>query len=135
EAQAQRARYAAEELTARAAGDLLNARDCRALVERRDRQLRWLASASKERFFSLPMTFWQTGDAIWLAVACEPYQILQRSLRDRFPGRPIVVITVVNDCRASSLPPRESYGQGIYQESIAVLAPGSLEVLIEAAAE
>lgn len=135
EAQAHRARYAAEELTARAAGDLLNARDCRAMVERRDRQLRWLASASKERFFSLPMTIWQTGDAIWLAVACEPYQILQRTLRERFPGTPIMVMTVVNDSRASYLPPRESYGKGIYQESIAVLASGCLESLIEAAAE
>lgn len=81
------------------------------------------------------MTFWQTGDAIWLAVECEPYQILQRSLRERFPGTPIVVMTVVNDSRASYLPPRESYGKGIYQESVAVLAPGCLEALIEAAAE
>lgn len=135
EAQSERARYAAEEVTARAAGDVLKARDCRAMVERRDRQLPWLANPPKDRFFPLPMTFWQTGDAIWLAVECEHYQILQRSLRDRFPGTPVVVMTLVNGSRASYLPPRASYGKGIYQESIAVLAPGCLEALIEAAAE
>jgi hypothetical protein len=135
EAQAERARYAAEEVTARAAGDILKARDCRAMVERRDRQLRWLANQPKEQFFPLPMTLWQTGDAIWLAVECEPYHILQRSLRDRFPDTPIMVMTVVNNSRASYLPPRESYGKGIYQESIAVLGPGCLETLIDAAAE
>src|SRR5262249_48090830 len=82
EAQAERARYAAEKMPARGAGAASKARACRAMVERRDRQLRWLANPPREGFFPLPLTLWQTGDAIWLAVECEPYQILQRSLRD-----------------------------------------------------
>ena len=135
EARAERDRYAAEEVTAREAGDVLKARDCRAMVERRHRQLLWLDNRPKEESFALPLTIWQTGDAIWLAVESEHYQILQRSLRERFPGTPIVVMTLVNGSRVSYLPPRESYGKGIYQESIAVLAPGCLETLIEAAAE
>lgn len=135
QARAERARYATEEVTAREAGDLLKARDCRAMVERRDRQLLWLDNRPNEPVFELPMTLWQTGDAIWLAVESEHYQKLQCSLRERFPDTPIVVMTLVNGSRASYLPPRESYGKGIYQESIAVLGPGCLETVIEAAAE
>ena len=134
ETRAERARFAAEEEAARAAGDALKARDCRAMVERRDRQITRLASLPKGQHFPLPMTYWQTGDAIWLAVECEHYQLLQRSLRDRFPGTPIVVMTIVNGSRGFYLPVREAYGKGIYQESVAVLAPGCLEQVIEAAA-
>ena len=36
-----------------------------------------------------------------------------------------------NGSRAAYLPDANSYGKGIYQESIAVLAPGSLERLTE----
>ena len=47
--------------------------------------------------------------------------------RARFPGRIILVITLAGGWGPSYLPTRETYGKGIYQESIAVLAPGSLE--------
>jgi hypothetical protein len=33
------------------------------------------------------------------------------------------------------LPTRETYGLGIYQEQVAVLAPGCLESVVEAVAE
>jgi hypothetical protein len=33
------------------------------------------------------------------------------------------------------LPPEESYGRGLYQECIAVVAPGGLELLIDALAD
>jgi hypothetical protein len=46
-----------------------------------------------------------------------------------------VVATVVNGPRPTYLPPRETYGKGIYQEAVAVLAPGSLERLIETIGE
>jgi hypothetical protein len=71
------------------------------------------------------------GDAFWLAVEGEHYQLLQRSLRQRFVGVPIVVATLTNGARPTYLPTRDTYGKGIYQESIAVLAPGCLEHLIE----
>ena len=38
---------------------------------------------------------------------------------------------LANGSRCSYLPPREVYGTGIYQETIAVLAPGCLETLID----
>ena len=71
------------------------------------------------------------GDAIWIAVQGEPYSLLQRRLREKFPRTPLIVATIANGWGPSYLPPRELYGQGIYQESIAWLAPGSLEALID----
>jgi hypothetical protein len=65
----------------------------------------------------------------------EHYQVLQRRLRERVTGTPLVVATVVNGSRPTYLPPRDAYGKGLYQESIAVLAPGSLEQLIDVVGE
>jgi hypothetical protein len=75
---------------------------------------------------------WRLGDAVWVAVEGEPYNLLQRELRQRFPQAPIVVIALAGGWGPSYLPERDTYGKGIYQESVAVLAPGSLETLIEA---
>jgi len=69
---------------------------------------------------------------LWLAVEAEHYQLLQRTLRERFAGVPIVVATLANGARCTYLPTIDAYHKGIYQESIAVLAPGSLEQLIDA---
>ena len=57
------------------------------------------------------------------------------ALRQRFPGTPIVVSVLANGTRCFYLPTRETYGKGIYQETVAVLAPGSLETLVEAIGE
>ena len=40
----------------------------------------------------------------------------------------------MNGSRASYLPTADAYGKGIYQESIAVLAAGCLEKLLEGVA-
>jgi len=74
------------------------------------------------------------GDGFWLGVQGESYSLLQTELRRRFPGAPIVVASVAADWGASYLPTKELYGTGIYQESIAVVAAGSLEQLIESVA-
>ena len=39
--------------------------------------------------------------------------------------------TIAADWRAAYFPPRDLYDSGIYQESIAIVAAGSLEQLIE----
>jgi hypothetical protein len=44
-------------------------------------------------------------------------------------------MTLADGARATYLPTRKTYGHGIYQESIALVAPGSLEQIIEAVAE
>ena len=71
------------------------------------------------------------SDAPWLDVQGESYSLLQTELRRRFPEKIILIATIAADWGASYLPPRELYDTGIYQETIAVVAAGSLEQLIE----
>jgi len=122
--------WIARKSAAQGAGDEIKARDCHAMIERMDRQLTRLAVLPAESEFPFPLRLWKLGEAVWVAVEGEPYQVFQTSLRRRFPGVPIVVLTLANGSRCSYLPPAETYGKGIYQESIALLAPGSLERLI-----
>jgi hypothetical protein len=100
------------------------------MVERMTRWLTRLAALPPGPTFPLPVTLWQAGDAFWLAVEAEHYQHLQTALRARCAGVPLVVMTLANSSRVAYLPPADVYGQGIYQESIAVLAPGCLEQLV-----
>ena len=130
--EAEQARWLAEEEAARQTGDLDRARDCRALAERMTRRLVRLRDLPPGENFPFPVVLWQMGDAFWLAVEGEHYQVLQSGLRERFPDTPILVMTLANGSRPAYLPPAEAYGKGLYQESIAVLAPGCLEQLSEA---
>ncbi len=119
------------ERAARAAGDEELAGKCRARIEVADRQRVRLRNVSPDRPYPFPIHLWQMGDAIWVALESEHYQVLQTELRGRFPDRILVVATVVNGSLHTYLPPREVYGTGIYQETVALLAPGSLERLID----
>jgi hypothetical protein len=132
--EAESARWEQEEEKATQAGDSVRMRDCRAMVERMTRWRTRVSVLPRGDRFPLPVTLWRMGDAFWLAVEAEHYQHLQTSLRQRFAGVPIVVMTLANGSRAAYLPTADAYGKGIYQESIAVLAPGCLETLIEAIA-
>jgi hypothetical protein len=125
------ARHQAEEQAARRAGDDARARDCHALAERMTRWLTRLAVLPPGPTFPLPVALWQVGDAFWLAVEGEHYNLLQRGLRERFPGVPLVVATLANGSRPTYLPTADAYGKGIYQDSVAVLAAGCLERVIE----
>jgi hypothetical protein len=128
------ARWMREEHAASERGDLAEARDCHAQVERMARQLSRLRSLPSGDTVGVRAAVWRLGDALWVFVAGEHYQALQRSLRARFPDRPIVVSTVTGGWLPGYLPTADTYGQGIYQESIAVVAAGSLERLIESLA-
>lgn len=121
----------ADEAAAVAAGDAALVRDCRARVEVLTRQLVRFASLPPGRVYPFPVKLWRIGDGVWVAVEAEHYQQLQVELRRRFPRVPIVVATMVNGAMHTYLPPRQIYGTGIYQETIALLAPGCLERLIE----
>lgn len=134
QAEAERQRWLGAEEAVGQAGDKAKARDCRAQAERMTRWLARLPALPPGPLFPLPVSLWQTGDALWLAVEAEHYSLLQRGLRERFPDVPIVVMTLANGARATYLPTADAYGKGIYQESIAVLAPGCLEQLMEAIA-
>lgn len=131
---AERADWQAQEEAARAAGDGLRTRDCRAMVERLTRAVtRWSACPPGETF-PYQLCLMRIGDAIWIAGEGELYQLFQTELRTRFPRWTIVPMMLGDGWRCSYLPTRETYGKGIYQEQIAMLAPGCLEGVIEAAA-
>jgi hypothetical protein len=130
----ERERWLAEERAALQAGDITKARDCHALAERMTRWLARLPVLPPGPTFPFPVMLGQMGDAFWLALEGEHYSLLQRELRQRFTGVPIMIITLANGARPTYLPASNAYGKGIYQESIAVLAQGCLEQLIEAIA-
>jgi hypothetical protein len=125
----------AEEEAARIAGDRMRAAECRAMAERKTRLLHRLSHLPSGDVFPLQVVLWRIGDAFWLGVQGEFYSVFQTELRRRFSGAPIVIATLAADWGASYLPSRETYGKGIYQESIAIVAPGSLEQVIESVAE
>lgn len=82
----------------------------------------------------MPLWIWKLGPAAVVGIPNEAYSILQVTLRERFPGKPIMVCGVTNGT-VGYLPPRETYGQGRYQEQQSPYAPGCLEATIEAAVE
>lgn len=128
---AERRQHLADEAAAIASGDEPLARDCRARVEVLTRQLVRFHSLPAGPSYPFPIQLWRIGAGIWVAVEAEHYQLLQVELRRRFPQIPIIVATLVNGSLHTYLPPKDIYGTGIYQETIALLAPGCLERLIE----
>jgi hypothetical protein len=128
---AARARFEASRKQARQTGDADAERVAHAMIERVDRQLTRLAALPEGPNVALPVWLWRIGGAFWLAVEAEHYQQLQRALRKRFPDQPIVVMTLANGSRHSYLPTAETYDTGAYPETIAVVARGSLELLIK----
>ncbi len=130
--QADRAEWVAKEAQAKAAGEEIAMRDARAMIERKDRLLVRLKTLVPGTHFPFPVTILKIGDAFWIGVEGEHYQILQTRLREKLPGVPLVVTTLVNGSRCFYLVPKETYGKGIYQETVCVLAPGTLESLIDA---
>ncbi len=124
-----------KESAARAAGLEAEARDLRALVERKTRLIHRQEQLPAGSHFPLQVVCWRAGGAAWVCVQGESYSLLQRELRRRFPGWILVVATIAADWGASYLCPREVYGAGIYQEQIAVVEAGSLEQLLESIAK
>jgi hypothetical protein len=130
EVQAELSTWQEREETALAAGDEATARDARAMAERKTRLFTRLAKLPAGDHYPLEATLWRTGESCWLAIQGEHYQKLQTELRASFPQAALVICTIASDWTASYLPPAEIYDKNIYQESIAVVAPGSLERVI-----
>jgi hypothetical protein len=126
-----RERWTAEEAVQRAAGDASKAADCRGKAEQANRLIDKLSLLPAGPDYPLPVMLLQTGDVFWVAVEDEHYNVLQRALRERFPEAAVVVMTLMDGGRVAYLPTADTYGKGLYQETIAVLAPGSLERLID----
>jgi hypothetical protein len=135
QARTDRELWTKEETIAKSAGDERKAADCRARAEQARRLIDKLSLLPPGPEYPLAVVLLQTGDAYWLALEAEHYNVLQRELRDRFPDVALVVMTLMDGGRVAYLPTAETYGKGLYQETIAVLAPGSLERLIEEVSE
>jgi len=132
EVKRERAKWEQEEAAAQAAGDTTRARDARAMIERMTRSLKRVGHLPPGDCYPFPVRLWKLGDAVWLALTGEHYNLLQRELRRRFPGTPILVGTVANANDVSYLLDKDSFGKGLYQENVSVLDRGSLETLIDA---
>jgi hypothetical protein len=129
---AQLARWQAGEQAAHNEGDPARARDCRAQAERMQRQLARIGSLPPGKSVPLAVSLWQLGDAFWIMLAGEHYSLLQQALRERFANHPLIIATVTDGWLPGYVPTADTYGKGIYQESIAIAAPGSLEQVIDA---
>lgn len=119
---------------AEARGDVLETRNCRALAERARRWLARLEGLPKGPTYPFHFTVHRLGDAIWATSGGEPYSLIQTELRRRFPQYTLLFSPLTSDFQVAYLLPRDRYGKGLYQEEPSSLAPGCLELLIEAMA-
>ena len=110
----------------------LEARDAHAELERSRRWLSRLSTLPTGDCYPYQIHLWRIGDGVWIALQGEPYNVLQTTLRERFPETPLIVSTLSAGSFPVYLPARDTYGQGIYQESIALLDAGCLETVIDA---
>ena len=117
------------------AGDEARLSEARARAERLTRQLAKLSLLPPGPTFPYEISVARTGDVWWVFAPGELYQVLQTELRRRFPDRAVFVVTICDDWQPGYLPTKATYGRGIYQEQIAVVAPGSLETVLERIAE
>jgi hypothetical protein len=115
-------------------GDNASAMRHRALAERRRRELARRRALPEGETYPYQAAVWRMGEAIWVCVQGEPYSMLQTELRRRFKDVLLVVCSLGFSWGVAYLPPAEKYGLGLYQEGIAVVAPGGLEIAIDAIA-
>lgn len=130
-----REQWTQRETDARAAGDEIRVRDARAMVERMTRGLSRIRHLPPGDEYPYAIDILRVGDAVWLNLNGEHYNRLQREIRRRFEGTPIIVGTLANGSGISYVLDSDSYGKGLYQENVSVLAKGCLEKLIEALAK
>lgn len=122
-----------EEEAAREANDEPLAARLRAQAERHRRHLERVRQLPEGRY-PYEVHLWRIGDAFWIILEGEPYHALQQELIRRFPAASFLMAVLADGARPSYLPERNDYGKPLYQAEIAVLAPGSLEALIDAVA-
>lgn len=116
-------------------GEAVAARDYGARLERARRWLMRVRHLVDRPTCPYHFTVHRLGDAFWITVGGEPYSVIQTELRQRFPQNPILFSPLAGDFQVAYLLPADRYGKGLYQEEPSILAPGCLEILIEAVAE
>lgn len=114
------------------ADDAIATRDARAMTERATRRLIRVAHLPDAPTITYNVPLWKMGNAIWISLNGEHYNLLQTELRERFPNYTLVIGTIANGSNVWYLPDSDSFGKGLYQEEASILGQGSLEKLIEA---
>ena len=130
--QADQERWQNEERAAAERGDEEAARDARAMAERATRRLVRVGHLPEGEHYPYRVPLWRIGDAVWVSLNGEHYNVMQTELRRRFPETTLVVGTLANGSDVWYLPDAASYGKGLYQEEASILDRGSLERLIDA---
>ena len=128
----QLAEWTSGEEAARREGQDHEAADCRARIERVRRAMRRIETLPPDRKGApYGVTLWRIGEGVLVLVSGEPYNVLQRELRARFPATAIVVVVLCNRGTGGYLLPRDDYDKGLYQEEAAAIGPGGLEAVAE----
>ena len=126
--------FLAQQAAADARGDALAARDFGARAERARRWLGRLANLPAGPNYPYHFTVRRQGDALWVSLGGEPYNVIQTTLRARFPDHPIVLTVLAGESGIAYMLPADRYGVGLYQEEPSILAAGCLEILTDAVA-
>ena len=130
--QAEMEQWLLRQRTADSLGDAKEARDCGAYAERIRRLLQRLTDFPDEKTYSVRFSIYRMGDAFWVTCSGEPYNLIQTELRRRHPNHIIFFSPLAGDPQISYILSKNRYGKGLYQEETSILAPGGLEILIEA---
>ena len=126
--------WLAKQQDAGARGETKAARDYGARAERAKRWLARLQEIPPGDSYIAHFTVHRMGDAFWITTGGEPYSLIQRELRQRFPRFAMMVSPLSGDFQVAYMLPRELYGKGLYQEEPSIAGPGCLETMIEAVA-
>ncbi len=113
-----------------AAGDEALLSQYRARIERLHRALRRLEERTGDHIL-YRIHLWRMGRCVFVLLGGEPYNVLQRALRARFPQTALVFAVLCNEPHSYVLP-REECGKGLYQDGCATLAAGALEEIVAA---
>jgi hypothetical protein len=103
----------------------------RALQERLRRKLDTRLALGDVSTYELPVHIWRIGDAVLVGSGCEPYSVLQRELRRRFPDTAVVCMNLINGSIGGYLPPAELYDEDVYTVWQTPFDRGSYERLLE----
>jgi hypothetical protein len=104
----------------------------RAERERRNQQIESLSGQAQH---AMPLAVWRLGDVGLVAIAGEPYSVLQRDLRASFTDRAIVVLNLTGGAHHGYLPPAVAYRSELYQVWQTPAGQGSLELVRDASAK
>ncbi len=112
-------------------GETSGQASARAMLERADRSFTRFGGLPEGDHYPLCIPLWRMGDAIWIPLNGEHYNVLQRELRARFPQQALVFGTLANGSQVWYVPDAASFGKGLYQEDASILAKGCLEIILQ----